>query len=122
LIDTGRLAARCLAANGSRFILAQDGDPSYGHSRNTPNSQPLRHAHLAAPARQSARWLLDGQQVSPAIAKYLMHEGLLGDVGATELGARKLVLTTAGVQFRERGMRWWSALGPLQKLGVMIRG
>jgi hypothetical protein len=69
-----------------------------------------------------ARWLLDGQQVSPAIAKYLMHEGLLGDVGATELGARKLVLTTAGVQFRERGMRWWSALGPLQKLGVMIRG
>lgn len=69
-----------------------------------------------------ARWTLDGQQVQPAIATYLMKSDYLADAGATELGARKLVLTESGVQFREDGVRWWSRLGFLEKLKIHFLG
>ena len=32
-------------------------------------------------------WVLDGQQVPPAIAKYLMRSGFVADAGATGFGA-----------------------------------
>jgi hypothetical protein len=69
-----------------------------------------------------ARWLLHGHEVQPAIARYLMEQGYLADDGATELGARKLVLTAAGIRFRDDGYAWWNSLGPLQKLKVRIFG
>lgn len=68
------------------------------------------------------RWLLEGQPVSPALAKYLMREGMVGDVGATEFGARKLTLTSEGRRFRDKGVDWWSELSRVQKLLVMIFG
>ena len=68
------------------------------------------------------RWLLDGQQVEPAICKYLMHGGFLADTGATEFGARKLVLTDSGIRFRENGLIWWKSLGFLQRLRITILG
>ena len=69
-----------------------------------------------------ARWTIDGHPVQPAIARYLMESDLVVDSGATELGARKLALTAAGVQFRKEGLLWWKGLGLLQKLKVMIGG
>lgn len=68
------------------------------------------------------RWILDGQQVQPAIARYLMRAGFIDDSGATEFGARKLALTPRGSKFREDGEDWWSSLGPFQKLKIMIFG
>lgn len=68
------------------------------------------------------RWVLDGQQVQPAIAQYLMAEGFVADVGVTEFGARKLALTGAGRDFRERGLRWWRSLGLLQRLNITVFG
>lgn len=68
------------------------------------------------------RWTLGGQQIQPAIARYLMEAGFIVDSGATEFGARKLALTEAGLRFRENGVRWWSSLNFFQKMKVMIVG
>jgi hypothetical protein len=69
-----------------------------------------------------ARWILDGQQVQPAIATYLMKAGFLIDSGATEMGARKLALTDSGTRFRKEGLLWWSSLGFLEKLKIRFLG
>jgi hypothetical protein len=69
-----------------------------------------------------ARWTLDGNEISPAIATYLMKSGYIVAAGATEMGARKLALTEAGAQFRTDGLRWWAGLGILAKLKVTILG
>lgn len=69
-----------------------------------------------------SRWLLDGQQVQPVIAKYLMDAGFIADTGATELGARKLALTESGTRLLENGQLWWESLGLLQRLKIMILG
>ncbi|MGE5469292.1 MAG: hypothetical protein ACM3X0_00705 [Bacteroidota bacterium] len=68
------------------------------------------------------RWILDGQQIQPGIARYLLQAGFIADSGATELGARKLALTTHGNRFRDNGIVWWSSLSLLQKLKVTIFG
>lgn len=68
------------------------------------------------------RWTLGGQQVQPAIARYLMEQGFIIDSGATEFGARKLALSDAGIRFRDNGVRWWSGLNLFQKLKVMLLG
>jgi hypothetical protein len=68
------------------------------------------------------RWTLHGQQVQPAIAQYLMKAHYLVDAGATEMGARKLMLTEAGIEFRRAGQRWWNGLGLLEKLKVRLFG
>jgi hypothetical protein len=69
-----------------------------------------------------ARWTLDGQEVPPAIAGYLMNTGYIVEAGKTEMGARKLALTEAGAQFRTDGLLWWSGLGILGKLKITILG
>ena len=69
-----------------------------------------------------ARWLLDGQQVLPPIAKYLMRMGFIVERGATELGARRFLLTESGSRFRERGLLWWKGLGLLQRLQIRLFG
>lgn len=56
-----------------------------------------------------ARWLLDGQEVLPGIAKYLMRAGLIGDAGATEFGARRLTLTDSGERALANGVLCGSA-------------
>lgn len=68
------------------------------------------------------RWILHGQQVQPAIARYLMKAGFIADSGATEFGARKLALTPRGSQFREDGEHWWKSLSLFQKLKITIFG
>lgn len=68
------------------------------------------------------RWLLDGEQVLPGIAKYLMNSGFIADSGVTEFGARKLTVTESGIRFRENGVLWWKSLGLLQRLKVTILG
>lgn len=68
------------------------------------------------------RWILHGQQVQPAIARYLMKTGFITDAGATEFGARKLALTPRGSKFREDGEDWWTSLSLFQKLKIMIFG
>ena len=68
------------------------------------------------------RWTLSGQQVQPAIAQYLMSRGLIAETGRTELGARKLTLTTAGLRVREDGIHWWSGLSLIEKLRVILFG
>ncbi len=42
--------------------------------------------------------------------------------GATEMGARRLLLTPAGVEFRRQGLDWWAQLGPLARLRVVVFG
>lgn len=69
-----------------------------------------------------ARWTLDGNEIPPAIAGYLMKSGFIVDAGATQMGAKKLVLTEAGVQFRADGLLWWTGLGFLGKLKATILG
>lgn len=69
-----------------------------------------------------ARWTLHGHEVQPGIARYLMEQGYLADSGATELGARRLVLTAAGIRFRDEGIAWWNSLGVFEKLKVRIFG
>lgn len=69
-----------------------------------------------------ARWTLDGSEIPPAIAGYLMKSGFVIDAGATQMGARKLVLTEAGVKFRADGLLWWAGLGFLGKLKATILG
>jgi predicted alpha/beta-hydrolase family hydrolase len=68
------------------------------------------------------RWTIDGQQVEPAIATYLMKSGYIVDSGATEMGARKLTLTEAGIRFRSDGLAWWAGLGLLEKLKIAVFG
>jgi len=68
------------------------------------------------------RWLLDGQQVEPGIARYLMDEGFIAENGATEFGARRLTLTDAGLRFRTNGVQWWRSLGFLERLSVWFLG
>ena len=68
------------------------------------------------------RWLLDGMQVQPGIATYLMNGDFIVDSGATEFGARKLALTDSGTRFRAEGLRWWAGLGRLQKLKIILFG
>ena len=68
------------------------------------------------------RWTLDGQQVQPAIARYLMESGFVVEDGKTHFGARKLALTPDGMRFRDKGMRWWAELSFFEKLKVMIFG
>lgn len=68
------------------------------------------------------RWLLDGQEVEPGIARYLMDEGFVAENGATELGVRCLALTDAGLQLRTNGVRWWQSLGFLRRLSIRFLG
>lgn len=68
------------------------------------------------------RWTLGGQQVQPAIARYLMEAGYVEENGRTQLGARTLTLTADGRNFRERGMAWWAGLSAFQKLKVTFLG
>ena len=68
------------------------------------------------------RWTLCGQQVEPAIARYLMNEGFIAETGTTEFAARILTLTDSGTQFRAEGARWWASLNLLQRLRALITG
>ena len=45
------------------------------------------------------RWTLGGQQVQPAIARYLMDAGYVAENGKTQFGARRLALTADGRDF-----------------------
>lgn len=67
-------------------------------------------------------WVLDGQQVPPVIAKYLMRSGFVADAGTTGFGARMLTLTDSGKHFRDNGVRWWKNLGFFQRLKITILG
>jgi hypothetical protein len=51
-----------------------------------------------------------------------MNSGYIADVGATEMGARKLVLTESGIRFRTDGLEWWAGLGLLEKLKIVVFG
>ena len=68
------------------------------------------------------RWVLDGQQVPPGIARYLADSGFVAEQGATEFGARRLLLTEDGKRFLENGIAWWSELGLLERLRVTLFG
>jgi hypothetical protein len=68
------------------------------------------------------RWIVAGQPIQPAIARYLMESGFIADNGKTELGARKLTLTEMGREFRDKGLRWWAELNFFQKLQVTLFG
>jgi len=76
----------------------------------------------AADDGYGTRWVLDGQQVQPGIAKYLMEFGFVADTGATEFGARTLKLTDSGNRFRENGILWWASLGFLERLKITLFG
>lgn len=69
-----------------------------------------------------SRWTIAGQQVQPAIARFLMDSRFIAEVGKTELGARKLALTDSGREFREKGLNWWAELSFLQKLKITVLG
>lgn len=69
-----------------------------------------------------ARWTLDGGEIPPAIADYLMKSGFIVEAGATQMGAKKLVLTESGLQFRADGLKWWAGLGIFGKLKATILG
>lgn len=69
-----------------------------------------------------SRWTLGGQQIQPAIARYLMESGFISEIGRTEFGARKLALTASGDRFREKGLTWWATLSLLQKIRVTLLG
>lgn len=69
-----------------------------------------------------ARWTIDGQQIQPAIATYLMKSSFIADAGATELGVRKLALTESGFRFRTHGLEWWAGLSLLEKLKIVVFG
>lgn len=69
-----------------------------------------------------SRWTLGGQQIQPAIARYLMESGFIAETGRTEFGARKLTLTPSGQQFREKGLIWWASLSLYQKIRVTLLG
>jgi len=69
-----------------------------------------------------SRWTLSGQQVQPAIARFLMESGFIADSGKTEFGAVKLALTAKGSEFREKGLAWWAEQNFLQKLKITLLG
>lgn len=69
-----------------------------------------------------SRWTISGQQVQPAIARYLMESGFVAEIGKTEFGARKLALTASGSLFREKGLNWWGELSLFQKIRVTLLG
>jgi len=69
-----------------------------------------------------SRWTLSGQQVQPAIARFLMESDFIADTGKTEFGARTLTLTEKGNQFRKKGVVWWNGLNFLEKLKVRLFG
>lgn len=69
-----------------------------------------------------ARWTLDGQEIEPAIARYLMEEGYVAAMGVTDMGARIFGLTPSGRAFRQDGIVWWSGLRLLQKLKAILSG
>lgn len=69
-----------------------------------------------------SRWTLSGQQIQPAIARYLMEAGFISDIGKTEFGARQLGLTESGREFLQKGLKWWSELSWLQKVRVTLLG
>ncbi|MBS1145166.1 MAG: hypothetical protein H6R14_2572 [Proteobacteria bacterium] len=69
-----------------------------------------------------SRWTLSGQQVQPAIARFLMDCGFIADAGKTEFGAIKLMLTEKGKEFREKGLAWWAELNFLEKLKITVFG
>jgi hypothetical protein len=69
-----------------------------------------------------SRWTLSGQQVQPAIARFLMESGFIADIGKTEFGAIKLMLTEKGIEFRENGLAWWRELNFLEKLKITVFG
>lgn len=69
-----------------------------------------------------SRWTLSGQQVQPAIARFLMDSGFIADSGKTEFGAIKLALTEKGCEFREKGLAWWGELNFLEKLKITLLG
>ena len=69
-----------------------------------------------------ARWLLDGAQVQPSIAKYLIDGDFVAQTGTTGFGARELTLTESGQRLRDNGLRWWASLSLLQRLWVIVRG
>jgi hypothetical protein len=74
------------------------------------------------PDDYGTRWTLHGEAVEPAIAKYLMREGYIAENGITEMGARTLMLTASGAEFRADGLRWWQSLRWLEKLKTILRG
>ena len=69
-----------------------------------------------------ARWVLDGGQVLPAIAKYLIDGGFVAQTATTGFGARELTLTDSGQRLLDNGLRWWSSLGLLQRWWVIVLG
>jgi hypothetical protein len=68
------------------------------------------------------RWTVNGQQIQPVIARFLMHAGYIAESGVTEFGARKLVLTPEGLEFRKQGLLWWDNLGVFQRMKITIFG
>jgi hypothetical protein len=38
------------------------------------------------------------------------------------MGARRLILTPAGIEFRRQGLDWWARLGFFGRLKVMVLG
>ncbi|NJD26358.1 MAG: hypothetical protein FIB06_13250 [Betaproteobacteria bacterium] len=69
-----------------------------------------------------SRWTLGGQQIQPAVARYLMEAGFIAERGRTQFGARCLLLTELGRAFRERGLNWWRSLTWSEKLRVTVFG
>lgn len=69
-----------------------------------------------------ARWTLSGQEIQPAIVRFLMESGFIADIGKTEMGAIKLALTEKGIQFREKGLKWWNEQSFLQKMKITLLG
>lgn len=69
-----------------------------------------------------ARWTLSGQEIQPAIVRFLKESGFIAEIGKTGMGAIKLGLTEKGVEFREKGLKWWSELSFLQKMKVTLLG
>ena len=69
-----------------------------------------------------ARWLLDGGEVQPGIAKYLIDGGFVAQTGSTDFGARELTLTDAGRRLLDNGLRWWASLSLLQRWWVIVQG
>ncbi len=69
-----------------------------------------------------SRWTLGGQQIQPAIARYLMESGFIAETGRPEFGARELTLTPSGDRFREKGLHWWASLSLFQKIPVTLLG
>ena len=69
-----------------------------------------------------ARWTLSGQEIQPAIVRFLKDSGFITETGKTGMGAIKLGLTKEGIQSRNKGLKWWSELSFLQKMKVTLLG